>query len=89
MAERSCTTSSARGHIERRRPELIDEVEAMIAAITRPDHREYDPLPGRERFYALRSTDKIRWLRVVVDFNETPAFVVTALIQRKNPIRDQ
>jgi hypothetical protein len=79
----------ARGHIERRRPDLIDQIEAIIAAITRPDHREDDPLPGRERFYARRVTDKVRWLRVVVDFNETPAFVVTALIQRKNPVRDQ
>ncbi len=76
-----------RGHILRRRPNVVDETDAIMAAVARPDHREPDPLPGRERFYRRHVTDKIRWLRVVVDFNQDPGFVVTALIQRKNPIQ--
>jgi hypothetical protein len=43
-------------------------------------HRDEDPVPGRERFYR-RDLDPRRWLRVVVDFNDTPTFVVTAFVQ--------
>ena len=67
------------------RPQLLGDVDAILAAIAAPDHREEDPKRGRERFYRRRMTDKVRWLRVVVDFSEAPAFVVTAFIQRKNP----
>lgn len=72
-------------HISVERPQLLHDVDAILAAIAAPDHRERDPNPGRERFYRRRITDKVRWLRVVVDFSETPALVVTAFIQRKNP----
>lgn len=76
-------------HIMVERPQLLDDVDAILAAIATPDHRERDPQPERERFYRRRVTDKVRWLRVVVDFSETPAFVVTAFIQRKNPTSEQ
>jgi hypothetical protein len=72
-------------HIGLVRPELLDEVDAIIAAVARPDIREPDPRPGRERFYRRHATDRIRWMRVVVDFNRDPAVIVTAFIQRKNP----
>lgn len=49
-----------------------------------PDHRAHDPLAGRERFYR-RDLDPRRWLRVVVDFNDEPAWVVTALVQENQP----
>jgi hypothetical protein len=75
-------------HIMVERPQVLDDVDAVLAAIAAPDHREQDPKPGRERFYRRRITDKVRWLRVVVDFSETPAFVVTAFIQRKDPTRE-
>jgi len=71
------------------RPQLLDDVDAVLAAVAGPDHREADPIAGRERFYKQRVTDKVRWLRVVVDFNKRPGLVVTAFIQRKNPARDQ
>jgi hypothetical protein len=74
-------------HIESVRPELLDDLDALIQAIAKPEHREPDPRPGRERFYRRRVTDRIRWVRVVVDFNREPAVVVTAFIQRKNPTR--
>jgi hypothetical protein len=70
------------------RPQLLDDVDAILAAIAGPDHREPDPKVGRERFYRRQITDRVRWLRVVVDFSEAPAFVVTAFIQRKNPTRE-
>lgn len=76
-------------HIMVERPQLLADVDAVLAAVARPDYREGDPIAGRERFYQQRATDKVRWLRVVVDFNRRPGLVVTAFIQRKNPAKDQ
>ncbi len=75
-------------HIVVERPQLLGDVDAILAAVASPDLRENDPIQGRERFYRQRVTDRVRWLRVVVDFNRTPAFVVTAFIQRKDPARE-
>lgn len=72
-------------HILAARPELLDQLDAILEAVARPELREPDPLPGRERFYRRHVTNRVRWMRVVVDFNEDPAVVVTAFIQRKNP----
>lgn len=76
-------------HIMVQRPQLLNDVDAVLAVVAHPDHRESDPIAGRERFYKQRVTDKVRWLRVVVDFNRRPGLVVTAFVQRKNPARDQ
>jgi hypothetical protein len=43
-----------------------------------------DPIPGRERFYR-QHIEPNRWLRVVVDFSEDAAWVVTAVIQENDP----
>lgn len=75
-------------HVMIERPQLLDDVDAILAAIAGPDHREPDPKVDRERFYRRQITDKVRWLTVVVDFSETPAFIATAFIQRKNPTRE-
>jgi hypothetical protein len=50
---------------------MVRHVPAILDAIRRPDVREEDPAPERERFYR-RDLDPRRWLRVVVDFNESP-----------------
>ncbi|MGH2591612.1 MAG: hypothetical protein ACRDGW_12550 [Actinomycetota bacterium] len=71
-------------HLARRRPWLLDHVAVILATVSRPDHREEDPRPGRERFYR-RHIDLRRWLRVVVDFNQIPAWVVTAAVQDNDP----
>jgi hypothetical protein len=71
-------------HLSRRRPEMTAHVAAILAAVARPDLHEDDPVPGRERFYR-RDLDPHRWLRVVVDFNDAPAFVVTAFVQNNEP----
>ncbi len=76
-------------HIEIRRPELLEDLHLILAAIEAPDHRQKDRIVGRERFYLRRVTEKVRWMTVVVDFNSDPAVVVTAFIQRRNPVRDQ
>lgn len=63
---------------------MLQHKAAILDAVSLPDHHEDDPSPGRERFYR-RDLDPRRWLRVVVDFNESPAFVVTAFIQDHQP----
>lgn len=77
----------AYGHlVDRRRRHLLDQRPVIIDAVSRPDHRESDPAAGRERFYRYNPITR-RWLRVVVDFEETPGVVVTALAQRSDPRR--
>jgi hypothetical protein len=71
-------------HLYSRRPHMVGHAAAIVDAVSRPDLREDDPAPGRERFYR-RDLDPRRWLRVVVDFNESPAFVVTAFVQDNAP----
>ena len=75
-------------HIQSMRPELLNQLDAIVSTISQPDVREPDPRPGRERFYRRHVTDRIRWMRVVVDFNTDPAVIVTAFIQRKTPGSD-
>lgn len=68
-----------------RRVWLLDHVEAILATVARPDYREDDPRPGRERFYRQHVLQPGRWLRVVVDFNERPGWIVTVLVQDHDP----
>jgi primosomal protein N'' len=63
---------------------MLGQTAAILDAVSRPDLREDDPAPGRERFYR-RDLDHRRWLRVVVDFDESPAFVVTAFVPDNAP----
>ncbi len=76
--------AGTRLHLALGRPKLAEEVELVLGVVAGPDHREDDPIPGRERFYR-RDLDHRRWLRVVVDFNEAPGWVVTAMVQRNPP----
>jgi hypothetical protein len=73
-------------HLDDRRPELLEHVNAVMATISDPDVLLSDPRPDREQFYKLHLDGK-RWLRVVVDFGSEPATVVTAFIQRVDPRR--
>lgn len=67
-------------HLARRRPQMLDHIQAILNTIARPDIHEHDPAPGRERFFR-RDLGPTRYLRVVVDFNQSPGFVVTAFVQ--------
>ena len=44
-----------------------------------------DPRAGRERFYRQNALTPGRWMRVVVDCNDVPSWVVTVLIQDDHP----
>jgi hypothetical protein len=76
--------AGSRLHLAHRRPWLLDHVDVIMGAVERPDHRALDPTPGRERFYR-QHIEPGRWLRVVVDFNEDSAWIVTAVVQDNDP----
>jgi hypothetical protein len=67
------------------RASLLEHTEAILATVARPDHRRHDPRPGRERFYRQNPLTPNRWMRVVVDFNDVPAWVVTVVIEHGDP----
>ena len=58
----------------------------LLAAIRQPDFQEPDPHPGRERYW-LRTQPpfRLRWLRVVVQFEGGVDHVVTAFGQDNEP----
>jgi hypothetical protein len=82
--------ASTRLHlVEGRRGWLLEHVDLILATVSRPDYREDDPRPGRERFYRHNLLDPGRWLRVVVDFNERPGWIVTVFVQDNDPRETQ
>lgn len=64
---------------------LLDHVETILATVAWPDHRDNDPRPGRERFYRQNALAPGRWMRVIVDFQGDPGWVVTVLVQDDDP----
>jgi hypothetical protein len=64
-------------------------VDLILQTVESPDHRELDPIAGRERFYRRHVIDPWRWLRVVVDFGDRPGWIVTAFAQDFDPRRGQ
>jgi hypothetical protein len=72
-------------HLAERRARFLDHVEVILGTVERPDHRSADPVTGRERFYRADFPTPGRWLRVVVDFDDEPGWVVTALDQENDP----
>jgi hypothetical protein len=71
--------------VRRMRGALLDHIHDILGAIGSPEFREDDPVPGRERFYRQDFLEPGRWLRVVVDFNEEPAWIVTAFVEDQDP----
>jgi hypothetical protein len=74
----------SRLHLGERRPWLLDHIDVILDTVARPDHRVLDPIPNRERFYR-QHIEPGRWLRVVVDYGQDPAWVVTAVEQVNDP----
>ena len=58
--------------------EMAPHLDAVLGAMAAPDHREADERPHPARVYK-RDAGPSRWLMVVVDFEQEPARVVTAL----------
>lgn len=76
-----------RAHLARRRSRLLEHVDAILATVAFPYHRDHDPIGGRERFYARHLLLPDRWLRVIVDFDRCPGRIVTAMVQEHDPRR--
>ena len=55
-----------------------------VAADDSDHDRALDPIPGRERYYR-QHIDSRRWLRVVVDFDDDPGWIVTVAVQTNDP----
>lgn len=75
--------------LDRSRDQLLDEMDVVLGAVAEPSFREDDPLLGRERSYRQDFPTVGSWLRVVVDFSETPARVVTAFVDIDPRLRHQ
>jgi hypothetical protein len=72
--------------IGRDHPELVNHLDAVMATVAKPDHIEADALPDRTRFYR-RGVGPSRWLMTVVSYEQQPARIITALVNRKDPKR--
>jgi hypothetical protein len=71
-------------HLARRRPWLLDDIDLILDTVAWPDLYALDPETDRERFYREHPFPD-GWLRVVVDFSEEPAWIVTAVVQDNDP----
>ena len=71
--------------VRRKRAALLDQVDAILETVARPGFREEDPILGRERFYRQDFDGLGTWLLVVVDFNESPGWIVTVFVSYHDP----
>ena len=82
--QRIVLTASAWDHISFEHPEMADFGWAILETAGNPEVVSDDPRPGRRRHYRFQAGPS-RWLRVIVDFNQEPAQIVTAHAHRKEP----
>ena len=74
-----------REKIVRDHPEIAAYMEDALGAVSTPDHVTPDPsFEDRTRYYA-RGVGPSRWLLVVVSYEQTPARIVSAFANRKDP----
>jgi hypothetical protein len=66
-------------------PEIAEHKVDALQAVSAPDHVAPDPIfEQRTRYYA-RGVGPSRWLLVVVSYEQTPARIVSAFANRKDP----
>lgn len=71
--------------IVRDHPEIAEHRVDVLRALSVPDHVAADPIfEQRTRYYA-RGVGPSRWLLVVVSYEQTPARIVSAFANRKDP----
>lgn len=74
-----------RSKVLRDHNELASHMNAVLRAVSAPDHIAADPVyENRRRFY-LRDAGPSRWLLVVVSYEQEPARVISAFGNRKDP----
>lgn len=57
----------------------------VLRAVASPDHVASDPHFERRTRYYARGVGPSRWLLVVVSYEQTPARIVSAFANRKDP----
>jgi hypothetical protein len=71
--------------IVRAHPEVEPYLTEVLRVVAAPDHVAQDPaFAARTRYYA-RGVGPSRWLMVVVSYEQTPARIVSAFANRKDP----
>ena len=71
--------------ITRDHPEIDTHMPDVLRTVANPDHTAPDPVyENRTRYYA-RDVGPSRWLLVVVSYEQTPARIVSAFANRKDP----
>jgi hypothetical protein len=75
-----------REKIVRDHPEIGAHMSAVLQAVSTPDHVASDPIFAEcTRYYYARGAGPSQWLLVVVSYEQTPARIVSAFANRKDP----
>ena len=74
-----------REKIVRDHPEIKAHASAVLQAVRKPDHVASDPIFAERTRYYARGTGPSQWLLVVVSYEQTPARIVSAFANRKDP----
>ncbi|MFZ1924784.1 MAG: hypothetical protein WAU42_01440 [Solirubrobacteraceae bacterium] len=74
-----------REKIVRDHPEIAEHKSDVLRAVSAPDHVALDPIFERRKRYYVCSSGPSRWLLVVVSYEQTPARIVSAFANRKDP----
>jgi hypothetical protein len=74
-----------RKKIVRDHPEMTAHMAAVLGAANTPDHVAPDPVFGERTRYYVRGAGPSQWLLVVVSYEQTPARIVSAFANRKDP----
>ena len=74
-----------REKIVRDHPEIVEHRAEVLRAVSAPDHVAHDPIFEQRTRYYVRGVGPSRWLLVVVSYEQTPARIVSAFANRKDP----
>jgi hypothetical protein len=74
-----------REKIARDHPEIAGHRADVLHAVSAPDHVADDPIFEQRKRYYARGVGPSRWLLVVVSYEQTPARIVSAFANRKDP----
>ena len=74
-----------REKIVRDHPEMSAHMAAVLRAATTPDHVASDPVLRSALDTTCAVPARVSWLLVVVSYEQTPARIVSAFANRKDP----
>ncbi|HWX87955.1 MAG TPA: hypothetical protein VNX67_07265 [Solirubrobacteraceae bacterium] len=66
-------------------PEVAEHRADVLRAVSIPEHIAADPIFEQRKRYYARGVGPSRWLLVVVSYEQTPARIVSAFANRKDP----